>query len=90
LASHSKRHHGKALPNMPFQSGQQMTSAPQTSGWEIGPPSPALATHAFVPYLYGGEKICIEVEAGQVCGRGEDEHPAGAAAQAGEETAQAE
>jgi hypothetical protein len=58
-----------------------MTSAPQTPGREIGPPSPALATHPFEPYRYGGELICIHVADGRVCGRSEDEHPAGSAAQ---------
>jgi hypothetical protein len=67
-----------------------MTSAPQTPGRGLGPPDPALATHPFVRYLYGGELICIEVEAGRVCGRSEDEHPAGEAAEVEEEAAQAE
>jgi hypothetical protein len=66
-----------------------LTAAPQTPGREIGPPSPALATHAFVPFTYGGQVICAEAVDGRCCGRAEDEHPAGEAAQA-EETAQAE
>jgi hypothetical protein len=77
-------------PSAALLGREQMTSAPQTPGRGSGPPSPALATHPFVRYRYGGELICIEVEAGRVCGLAEDEHPAGAAAQAEEEAAQAE
>jgi hypothetical protein len=61
-----------------------MTSGPQTSGRGLGPPDPAPANHAFVPFTYGGQVICAEAVDGRCCGRGEDEHLAEGAAQAEE------
>jgi len=45
----------------------------------------AVADHAFDPYRYGGQLICIHVADGRVCGRGEGEHAAGSAAQVGDD-----
>jgi hypothetical protein len=61
-----------------------VTSTPQTPGREIGPPSPALATHPFVPFSYGDVVICAEAVDGRCCGRAEGDQPAGGAAQAEE------
>jgi hypothetical protein len=63
-----------------------MTAGPQTSGRGPrlpSPPDPAPANHAFVPFTYGEQVICAEAVDGRCCGRSEDQHPAGSAAQVG-------